>query len=87
MADLGEKMAVFETYGTLCGDAGVPDLDGVLNSKGMLGSKEPAELRACAARALGLIATPLAVEALQRAAADKDVIVRSAVTRALRGIA
>jgi hypothetical protein len=83
-ADLGEKMAVFEAYGTLCGDAGVVELDGMLNSRGLLGAKEPAESRACAARALGLIATPLAMEALQRAADTKDVVVRSAVLRAMR---
>lgn len=84
-ADLGEKMALFEAYGTLCGDAGVSELDGLLNARGMLGAREPAEVRACAARALGLIATPLAIESLQRAADTKDVVVRSAVARAIRG--
>ncbi|MBL0172492.1 MAG: HEAT repeat domain-containing protein [Gemmatimonadaceae bacterium] len=86
-ADLGEKMAVFEAYGTLCGDAGVLELDGLLNARGLLGAKEPPESRACAARALGLIGTPLAMDALQRAADTKDVVVRSAVTRAMRGSA
>lgn len=84
-ADLGEKMALFEAYGTLCGDEGVGELDGILNARGLLGAKEPAELRACAARALGLIATPLAYDVLQRSADTKDVVVRSAVARALRG--
>ncbi|MEQ1689915.1 MAG: HEAT repeat domain-containing protein [Gemmatimonas sp.] len=84
-ADLGEKMAVFEAYGTLCGDAGVVELDGLLNARGLLGAKEPPESRACAARALGLVGTPMALDALQRAADTKDVVVRSAVTRALRG--
>jgi HEAT repeat protein len=83
--DLGEKMALFEAYGTLCGNDGVSELDALLNARGLLGAKEPAELRACAARALGLIATPLAYDALQRAADTKDVVVRSAVARALRG--
>lgn len=85
-ADLGEKMALFEAYGTLCGDSGVAELDTLLNAKSMLGAaREPAELRACAARALGLINTPTAMQALQRAAETKDVVVRSAVARALRG--
>ena len=84
-ADLGEKMALFEAFGTLCGDVGVSELDAVLNARGLLGSKEPSELRACAARALGLVATPAAFEVLQRASDTKDVVVRSAVARALRG--
>ncbi len=84
-SDLGEKMALFEAYGTLCGDAGVAELDALLNARGLIGSKEPAEVRACAARALGLIGTALSIDALQRAADTKDVVVRSAVARALRG--
>lgn len=86
-ADLGEKMALFEAYGTICGDAGVGELDQLLNARGLLGAREPAEVRACAARALGLINTPAANAALQRAAETKDVVVRSAVARAMRGAA
>ncbi len=84
-ADLGEKMAVFEAYGTVCGDAGVAELDTILNARGLLGAKENPEMRACAARALGLIGSASAIEGLQRAADTKDVVVRSAVARALRG--
>lgn len=84
-ADLGEKVALLDAYGTLCGDAGVQELDAILNARGLLGAKEPADLRACAARALGLVGTPNATEALQRAADAKDVVIRSAVSRALRG--
>ena len=84
-ADLGEKMALFEAFGGLCGDAGVGELDGILNARGLLGAKEPPEMRACAARALGLIGTRAATAALQKAADAKDVVVRSAVARALRG--
>jgi HEAT repeat protein len=82
--DLGEKMALFEAFGSLCGDAGVAELDAILNSKGLLGAKEPPEFRACAARALGLIGTPLAFAALQKASDTKEVVVRSAVLRAMR---
>lgn len=84
-ADLGEKMALFEAFGALCGNSGVNELDGLLNARGLLGARENAEVRACAARALGLIGTPLAMNALQRAADTKDVVVRNAVARAMRG--
>jgi len=82
---LAEKMAFFESYGTLCGDAGVDFLAGILNSRRFLGKREASELRACAAVALGKIGTELALEALQRSASDGDVIVRNAVSRAARG--
>jgi hypothetical protein len=84
-ADLTEKMVFFEAYGTLCGDAGVSHLDSLLNGKGFLGRREDAEMRACAAIALGRIGTPKANEALRKAAVERDVIVRNAVARALRG--
>lgn len=86
-ADLTEKMTFFEAYGSLCGDAGVPFLDGLLNGKGFFGRREDSELRACAAMALGRVGTPRAQEALRRAAGeqDKDVVVRNAVNRGLRG--
>jgi len=83
-ADLTEKMAFFETYGALAGDAGVELCDSILNGKGFLGRREDSEIRACAAVALGRIATPRAMEALRKASGEKDVIVRSAVSRALR---
>ncbi|WP_396212986.1 HEAT repeat domain-containing protein [Gemmatimonas sp.] len=84
-ADLGEKMALFEAFGAMCGDAGVAELDGILNARGLLGAKEPPEMRACAARALGMLGTRSAVASLQKAADTKDVVVRSAVARAMRG--
>jgi len=84
-ADLTEKMAFFETFGSLCGDAGVPMLDGILNKKGFFIKAGDSELRACAARALGRIGTNAAFESLRRSGTDKDVLVRNAVSRALRG--
>lgn len=83
-ADLTERMAFFEAYGAMCGDGGVHFLDGILNGKGRFGKREDPELRACAAIGLGRIGTPKAREALQRAAAEKDVVVRNAVNRAMR---
>ncbi len=82
---LAEKMAFFDTYGTLCGDDGVPLLAEILNSRKLLGGREDGELRACAAMALGKIGTDTAMNALQKALADRDVIVRNAVSRAVRG--
>ncbi len=84
-ADLTEKMAFFEAYGALCGDSGVQYLDSLLNGKGFLGKREEAEIRACAAIALGRVGTPKSIEALQKASGEKDVVVRNAVNRALRG--
>ncbi len=84
-ADLSEKMAVFEAYGALCGEGGVAFLDGMLNGKSMFGRREDAEMRACAAMALGRVKTASASAALQKASGEKDVVVRNAVSRALRG--
>jgi HEAT repeat protein len=84
-ADLTEKMAMFETYGALCGEGGIPLLDGILNGRTFLGKREDDELRACAAMALGRIGTEKAIETLRRAANVKDIVVRNAVSKALRG--
>lgn len=85
-ADLTERMACFEAYGALCGDGGVPFLDNLLNGKsGMLGRREDPEVRACAAMALGHVKTAKSQASLQKALTEKDVIVRNAVNRALRG--
>jgi HEAT repeat protein len=84
-SNLTEKMAFFEAYGLLCGDAGVTLLDGLLNAKGFMGKKDDAEMRACAAMALGKINSAKAMDSLNRAAGEKDVIVRNAVSRAIRG--
>jgi HEAT repeat protein len=84
-ADLTEKMAAFEAYGSLCGPAGIATLDSMLNGKTMFGRREDAELRACAAIALGRIGSPEAQASLRQSASEKDVVVRNAVARALRG--
>ena len=84
-ANLTEKMAVFEAYGGLCGEDGVASLDAMLNGKSLFGRREDSELRACAAVALGRVNTARAQESLRRATSEKDVIVRNAVNRALRG--
>jgi hypothetical protein len=83
-SNLTEKMAFFEAYGLLSGDGGIVLLDGLLNSKGFMGKRDDSEIRACAAMALGKIGSSKAMEALNRASAEKDVIVRNAVSRAIR---
>ena len=84
-SNLTEKMAFFEAYGLLSGDAGVTLLDGILNAKGFMGKKDDSEFRACAAMALGKINTTKAGDSLSRAAGEKDVMVRNAVSKAIRG--
>jgi hypothetical protein len=85
-ADRTERLAMFELYGTLCGDGGVAWLDEMLNTRGgIFSKKEDPDLRACAAIALGHIGTVRSQHALQKAMAEKDVVVRNAVNRALKG--
>lgn len=84
-SNLTEKMAFFEAFGLLSGDAGIPLLDGLLHSKGFMGKRDDSEVRACAAMALGKVGSAKALESLGRAANEKDVIVRNAVSRAIRG--
>jgi HEAT repeat protein len=83
-ADLTEKMAYFEAYGALARDAGIPALDKLLNGRTFIGRRATPEIRACAARALGIIGSAGALESLQRAGGDRDPMVRSAINRAMR---
>jgi hypothetical protein len=83
-ADLTEKMAFFEAYGAVGGNAAVERLAAVLTGKGLFGRRAPAELRACAALGLGRVGTAEAREALERARYEEDLVVRNAVLRALR---
>jgi hypothetical protein len=84
-SNLSEKMAFFEAYGLLSGDGGVALLDGILHAKGFMGKRDDSEFRACAAMALGKINSSKSAESLNRATGEKDVIVRNAVSRAIRG--
>jgi HEAT repeat protein len=82
--DLTEKMAFFEAYGSIAGASGLKAMSGILLPRGLLRMKEASETRACAAIAIGKIRTAEARDVLQRAADDKDLVVRNAVSRALR---
>jgi HEAT repeat protein len=83
-ADITEKVAVFQAYGMVAEADGIALLDGLLNSKGFLGKREPTEIRAASALALGHIPGEAARGALLKASQDEDAVVRSNVNRALR---
>jgi HEAT repeat protein len=82
--DLTEKMAFFEAYGAIAGISALKPLTAILLERGLIKMKEPPENRACAAIALGKIKSPEVRDILQRAADDKELVVRNAVNRALR---
>jgi hypothetical protein len=82
--DLTEKMAFFEAYSAIAGSAAVKPLSSILLDRGLLRMKERPEVRACAAMALGKLKLAEAREVLQRASEDKELVVRNAVSRALR---
>ena len=84
VADITEKVAVFEAFGLTAEAVGIDLLDGLLNKKGLLGKREGTEIRAAAALGLGRIGSPAARAALERATQDDDAVVRSNVNRALR---
>lgn len=83
-ADLTEKMAFFEAFGSVANAESVETLDRLLNGKKLLGGRESPELRACAAMALGKVGTPASKASLQRSMQDKEPMVRNAVMKALR---
>ncbi len=83
-ADISEKVAFFEAYGLVAEERAVDLMDKLLNGKGFLGKREPGEVRAAAALALGKVPGAAARAALGKASRDEDAVVRSAVSRALR---
>jgi HEAT repeat protein len=83
-ADISEKVAVFEAYGIVAEEDGLDVLEALLNTKGFLGKREPTDIRAAAALALGRIPGQRARDALEKATQDEDPVVRSNVNRALR---
>ncbi|MHC4832049.1 MAG: HEAT repeat domain-containing protein, partial [Planctomycetota bacterium] len=83
-ADISEKVAVFEAFGIVAEEDALGVLDGLLNGKGFLGNREPTEIRAAAALALGRIPGDRAQASLEKATQDEDPVVRSNVNRALR---
>jgi hypothetical protein len=82
-ADLTEKIAFFEAFGSVATPESVAMLDRMLNGKRLFAKQSP-EIRACAAMALGRVGTAAAREVLQRAVTETNPMVRNAVTKALR---
>jgi hypothetical protein len=83
-ADITERIAFFESFGSVAGAQGIELLDRMLNSRSWIGRREPPEIRACAALALGRIDDPRAKQALVSAAQDPEAVVRNAVARSIK---
>ena len=81
-----EKMAILDAYARIGGEAAVEHLGKLLNARSMFKAKEPTDVRACAARALGSVGSPEAKAMLSRAQGDRDPEVRRAVQRSLRKV-
>jgi len=79
-----EKALFFDALATLGGESAVPTLDGLLNKRDILRRGEEPSTRAAAALALGRIRSESAIASLGRSANDKDIVVRTAVARAMR---
>ncbi len=84
--DQGEQMAFMRAYAAMAGDRAVPLLAKMLSGRKWWGGRRAPELRACAARALGLVGTPAARAALEKAARDRAASVKGAVRVALRAL-
>lgn len=82
--DLTERMRFFEAYAMISGASALETLSGLLSAGGMFKRKESPEVRACAALALGRLRSAEARELLQKHKDDKELVVRNAVSRALR---
>lgn len=82
--DLTERMRFFEAYALIAGAGALEPLAGMLSAGGLFRRKESPEVRACAALAIGRLRSPEARELLQKYREDKELVVRNAVSRALR---
>jgi HEAT repeats len=82
--DLTERMRFFEAYAMISGPTALETLSALIAPGSLFRRKESAEVRACAALALGRLKTAEARELLQRHKDDKDLVVRNAVSRAIR---
>ncbi|MFO7587385.1 MAG: HEAT repeat domain-containing protein [Gemmatimonadota bacterium] len=78
-----EQVAFLKACVAVCGEDLVGELSRLLNGRRWWGGRRPAGLRASAARALGLIGSPAAREALLRSREDRAAAVKSAVRVAL----
>jgi HEAT repeat protein len=82
--EVRERRALLSAYALAAGPAAVSAIEPILFGRGRLARRPSTETRACAAVALGLLRTPAARSVLERARSDRDPVVRSAATTALR---
>lgn len=83
--DLTEQLAVFEAYAVTAGEKGTKLLARMLNGRRFFWIRYPTRMRACAARALGLVGGDEAGQALAVAQRTRDPMVLAAVHAARRG--
>jgi hypothetical protein len=82
--DLTERMRFFEAFAQIAGPVALETLAAMLSAGGLFKRKETPEVRACAALAIGRLKTAEARELLEKFRDDKELVVRNAVSRALR---
>ncbi len=82
--DLTERMRFFEAYAMISGASALETLTTLIAPGSLFRRKESAEVRACAALALGRLRSAEAREVLAKHRDDKELIVRNAVSKALR---
>jgi len=81
-----EQVSFLKACVAVCGEELVDELSRLLNGRRWWGGRRPQGLRASAARALGLVGSPAAREALLRSREDRAAAVKSAVRVALAQI-
>lgn len=84
--DLTERMRFFEAYAMIAGTGALDLLAQMLSAGGLFKRREVPEVRACAALAMARIRSPAARELLEKHRDDKELVVRNAVSRALREV-
>ncbi|HVX88592.1 MAG TPA: HEAT repeat domain-containing protein [Gemmatimonadales bacterium] len=83
--DLTERQAFFEAFARIAGNAALAPLLEIAAAKGGMFKKSFApETRVCAVLGLSKMKNPEARSAIEKLKDDKEVVVRNAVTRALR---
>ncbi|MFQ5746068.1 MAG: HEAT repeat domain-containing protein [Gemmatimonadota bacterium] len=82
--DKTEQMALLKAYASVAGEDAVSVLSRLLHGRRFPFRRHPPTVRAAAARALGLLDSEVARQALSRARDDRNAPVRSAARSALR---